>query len=249
MTEFKAWTYAQARAFLWPAEKLPASWVPGNPPPRPFRTPVDDSIEELQLAGRLRDKIPPFAAGAQGQISRRDDLNEFCPFRETRSHWIPFALQVARLEEERHQRRVSIRGRLDTDIESALEALKNFVHHDVHETAGVERALLSPPTASLDTEVMENQLVRDLPEAEQKVIGRPPTNEEAEMFGDFLLVRRAMAAKEAASNARVEISALKSERRLLYVPRADFNQWNISFVHTLGFAWRRFTGVDPSRAP
>ena len=42
---------------------------------------------------------------------------------------------------------------------------------------------------------------------------------------------------------------MRAYNRQFHVPRADLNEWPITFASVLGFAWRRLTGRPPSPAP
>ncbi len=256
---FELWSYLQARQNLWSDE--PSDWSPGKMPAISFRKEIDLEIAKLIEATR-----PPQMRSAQEVRGFRRAWNKpfvdnttvcgasfdaFCPYRETRAHWIPFALQVARFEADRHGQRRRAHGDPELHIRRARIALRNFCRHDEHTLARVDRPLLAAWDVGADLRQEMNEEIRKLPPG--TVVECDVTEEEECQLMQPLAVHIASAAKRSATETLKEIEAtlevLRRARRQYHVPRGDFAEWRVSFAATLGFAWRRFTGRDPSGAP
>ncbi|MHB8886095.1 MAG: hypothetical protein ACYC5H_13655 [Methylovirgula sp.] len=121
--EFVDWSYRKAREELWPFDefrkiseprKSEIEWL--KPPAHLWR-PIDVEIEKLLecadgRSARLSPDICAFGRkgggidalrrnltvgflSEYGQLEAPSAFQPFCPFKEMRGHWIPFALQVA----------------------------------------------------------------------------------------------------------------------------------------------------------
>lgn len=257
---FKSWSYLQARLHLWPEVEIVSNWSPGELPPASNRKEIDLEVAKLIAAPRppsMRSatEVPSFVKVwnkplLDNAIVRGAEFNTFCPFREVRAHWIPFALQVARFEAGRLAQR---RGAGDPElhIRRVLVALRAFCRHDEHTLARVDRPLLAAWDVGRDLRPDLNEEIRKLPL--ETVVDVDLTEEEEQQLMQPLSVHVASSAKRAALEALREIEAtleaVRRTRRQYYIPRADFAEWRVSFASTLGFAWRRFTGREPSGAP
>jgi hypothetical protein len=240
---------------------MSTDWSPGKMPATSFRKQIDLEITKLAEANRppqmrdaaavrgfLRPWNKPFV---DNQIVRGGDFDVFCAYRETRAHWIPLALQVARFEADRHSQRRGAHGDPELHIRRALVALRNFCAHDEHTLARIDRPLLAAWDVGADLRPELNEEIRKLPAG--TIVECDLTEEEEHQLMQPLAVHIALSAKRSAAETLKEIEAtlqaVRRARRQYYIPRADFAEWRVSFAATLGFGWRRFTGRDPSGAP
>ena len=250
---FKAWTYHEAREHLWPAARF-ANWVPGTMPPEADRLPIDDEISRLLAPRAIRSprlrpqaQILPLSRGLPepfaGLVS---SIGVFCPYREARSYWLPFAIRTATIEFNRLQSRTKFDANILADIEAARRALTNFCRHDEDALAREGRPILSGPEmdmftlkpgAPLDPLDMVKFVMQEIHPVMQAVCVKNSAY--------YALLK----SKEALSDIETLERTVKAYRRLFRVARSHQNEWEISFSSALGFAWRRFTGRDPSPSP
>lgn len=234
MDEFRSWSYHEARAHLWKEKQFPETWKPGKKPPSRFYLYVDDVIEGLPL----RSDMQSFPETVITDMTVGRALAEFCPFREMRAHWIPFALEIARFEEKRHQQRSRSNGDVVADIRRAAKALERLCRHDEYALASVGKPLL----ASWRFVLKNNKG----PEPE-----RYASQEDIKRLKDGFAYTYASTAKGDATVAERSIKELRefnaSYQKKFKVPRSDSQEWRIAFAGTLGFAWYRLTKMEPTK--
>ena len=260
---FKSWSYVQAHETLWPAAPN-ASWAPWTKPCGDNKRPIDTEIEKL--INEQNEKFPrmksradfaPLGSGTpNAYLQRAGDFDKFCPYREVRAHWIPFALQVARIQEERQIRWNEVRREVDWDIADVIRALERYRRHDPDTLAKVQRPLLArliergdvQPTASVAAGNVE---LRPVPGCEGMRLGPREKLDPSDVprLHDLIARNEALSALEKAKAAYDQIEycrnfAMKGKKRFSLPPKHQ-HEWEVAFAATLGFAWRRLTGRNP----
>jgi len=260
---YKTWSYSKAREELWPGERHRA-WIPWTKPTGADKRPIDGEIEKLitntaKNMPRMRasSELMPLGHGTpSAYLQRAGELNPFCPYREVRAHWIPFALQVARIEAERHLRRNELAREHADDVAAAVAALRRLRRHDPDALAQVGRPLLAPLIRK-EAKRCETSQDRDdgdltpVPGCEDIRLGpieEVDVSEVPELHG-VIAQMMALRALKSAKTAIDDIEALSNfivDSNLQFEPAASHqNEWQISFAATMGFAWRRLTGSTP----
>ncbi len=202
----------------------------------------------------------PLGAGTPNDfLQEAGELDVFCPYREVRAHWIPFAVQVAKLEEQRHRERGAVDGDIHADIENLARAIGRFRRHDPEALVRLDRPMLARIAPHLSPE--QKAEITDGFERRYGDDGGGFRPGSSDGWGDLdfeaicaqILTGLAATALQGAETTGNDLARClafaKLGRRPFHVARADQNEWEISFAAALGFAWRRLTGKSPSGSP
>jgi hypothetical protein len=218
---------------------------------------------ELRLKP-VRDLLPLGSGTPNAFVQAVGELNPFCPYREVRAHWIPFAIQAAKIEAERRREQSALEAQVFQDIENAIRALDRYRRHDVKTITGNfkpifarmkepllgdgERQFASEFETSNRNELKgaENALGCELEFEKTNAADVARVNRR---ISTELAIRTLQSAKKARDDIAVCFENIHARGRKFVIARSDKKEWEISFASALGFAWRRLTGKNPSGSP
>jgi len=211
--------------------------------------PIDAEITTLKTARgvrapKLRD-LPPLGEGtAHSWLQAAGELVPFCPYREMRAHWLPFALQVARIEDDAHRTQSAANARAVADLENARRALEQLCRNRPGALAQSSRHMLSSwSSPERGAPVSTGEPVGVAVEAAE---GSPRVN--WDVVADYRAKKALQQAEDLGLTIRLLLSHAKAKNRQIKRARRDQDEWRISFASVMGFTWRRYTGQDPSMA-